>query len=96
MFSYPFLYRVGLTDGPFCSRNTARDATVALTHAPKFTADFLCASVKGEAIQRKTKSQECFDINSLQRHKVDLLTPLYSDVYNTWGYILLCTYALTT
>lgn len=38
---YPFLYGVGLTDGSLCCRNAAGDATVALAHAPKFTADFL-------------------------------------------------------
>lgn len=39
---YPFLYGVGLTDGSLCSGNAGCDTTVALTHAPKFTADFLC------------------------------------------------------
>lgn len=39
---YPFLYGVGLTDGSLCSGNAAGDATVALAHAPEFTADFLC------------------------------------------------------
>lgn len=39
--TYPFLYGVGLTDGSLCCRNAAGDATVALAHAPQFTADFL-------------------------------------------------------
>lgn len=43
---YPFLYGVGLTDGSLCSGNAAGDATVALTHAPQFAADFLCERVK--------------------------------------------------
>lgn len=40
-FTYAFLYGVSLTDCSFCSRNAAGDATVALTHAPQFAADFL-------------------------------------------------------
>ena len=41
---YPFLDGVGLTDGSLCSGDAAGDATVALAHAPKFTADFLRVS----------------------------------------------------
>lgn len=48
MFTYAFLNGVGLTDGSLCSGNATGDATVALTHAPKFTADFLCVSVRRE------------------------------------------------
>lgn len=99
MFIYPFLYRVGLTDGSLCSRDTASDAAVALTHAPEFAADFLCVSMRGEAKQekrgqRKTKSQECFYINSLQRHGVDLLTPLSTVMSITHGATFYCVHML--
>lgn len=53
MFTYPFLYGVGLTDGSFCSRNAAGDATVAFTHAPKFTADFLRAVKESKNIKER-------------------------------------------
>lgn len=48
LFTHSFLYCVGLTDGSLGGGNAAGDATVALTHAPQFTADFLRVSVEGE------------------------------------------------
>lgn len=107
---YPFLYGVGLTDGAFCSGNAAGDATIALAHAPKFTADFLCAWVKEWKQRGERKKQE-------ERNKAKSQSFYTSTLWRQWsrhalfhpplcsstampithgGYVLLCTYAPTT
>lgn len=88
---YPFLYGVGLTNSSLCSGNAAGNATVALAHAPKFTADFLCACVEEELQNRRQAT--CVDKSS---HTLVHLPFCYSDAYNTQDYVLLCSCALTT
>lgn len=51
--TYPFLYGVGLTDGPLRCRDAAGDAAVALAHAPKLAADFLLARESREQTMRQ-------------------------------------------